>query len=897
MSKMLLIDGNSIMNRGYFALPNTLTAPDGSHTNAILGFLNIFYKVYEEEKPTHIAVAFDVHAPTFRHKMYEDYKGTRHGMDPELREQFPLIKEILSLMGITCMEMAGFEADDLIGTMSRQGINSGYEVTILSGDRDLLQLATDTVLVRIPKTKGGKTTVENYYADDVISEYGVTPTEFIDMKGLMGDTSDNIPGVQGIGPKTASQIIQKYHTIEAALEDIDNVKPNKARENLDRFREMAIFSRELATIKLDVDMDINADDTSSDRNLIYGEEVYRRLKVLDLKSLLKRFDGKMTDKGAKEDKDSGHIITDDNATGSDIDSPELIDYRLNISDSSLDDIINIIIDKACDYIGFFPFVVDGQMVGGAVAIDCDIYISREPSISELRSRIPDSVIISMMNIKDYISLLGITEDDNMFDVSIAAYLIDPLKSVQDYDYLAVKYLGTDMDDRNKLIGKKELTIFSFDDEDVRKYLAYNAYTAFAVYPILSSMLSDKGEESLYKDVEYPSMFVLASMEKYGIKTDGDILRNYGEKVDDRINQLSSEIINLAGEDFNINSTKQLGVILFEKLGLTSGKKTKSGYSTGADVLEKIKDQHEIIPKILEYRKLTKLKSTYVDGLLSTIRSDGRIHSTFNQTVTATGRISSTEPNLQNIPARSSEGREIRKAFIPEDGYVFVDADYSQIELRVMAAISGDETLIEAFNQAKDIHAITASQVFGVNLEDVTPDLRRKAKAVNFGIIYGISSFGLGEDLGISRKEAKEYIEKYFETYSKVKEYLDEKVNEAKTEGYVKTLYGRIRPIPELKSSNFMQRAFGERVAMNSPIQGTAADIIKIAMVSVFRELKKRGLKSRLILQIHDELLIETLEEEVDEVKQLLEDAMVSAAELAVPLFVDVHTGNSLYDAK
>ena len=609
MSKMLLIDGNSIMNRGYFALPNTLTAPDGSHTNAILGFLNIFYKVYEEEKPTHIAVAFDVHAPTFRHKMYEDYKGTRHGMDPELREQFPLIKEILSLMGITCMEMAGFEADDLIGTMSRQGINSGYEVTILSGDRDLLQLATDTVLVRIPKTKGGKTTVENYYADDVISEYGVTPTEFIDMKGLMGDTSDNIPGVQGIGPKTASQIIQKYHTIEAALEDIDNVKPNKARENLDRFREMAIFSRELATIKLDVDMDINADDTSSDRNLIYGEEVYRRLKVLDLKSLLKRFDGKMTDKGAKEDKDSGHIITDDNATGSDIDSPELIDYRLNISDSSLDDIINIIIDKACDYIGFFPFVVDGQMVGGAVAIDCDIYISREPSISELRSRIPDSVIISMMNIKDYISLLGITEDDNMFDVSIAAYLIDPLKSVQDYDYLAVKYLGTDMDDRNKLIGKKELTIFSFDDEDVRKYLAYNAYTAFAVYPILSSMLSDKGEESLYKDVEYPSMFVLASMEKYGIKTDGDILRNYGEKVDDRINQLSSEIINLAGEDFNINSTKQLGVILFEKLGLTSGKKTKSGYSTGADVLEKIKDQHEIIPKILEYRKLTKLKST------------------------------------------------------------------------------------------------------------------------------------------------------------------------------------------------------------------------------------------------------------------------------------------------
>ncbi len=890
MSKLLLIDGNSIMNRGYFALPNTLTAPDGSHTNAILGFLNIFYKVYEDEKPTHIAVAFDVHAPTFRHKMYEEYKGTRHGMDPELREQFPLMKDILSLMGITCMEKAGFEADDLIGTMSRQGIDNGFEVTILSGDRDLLQLATDSVLVRIPKTKGGKTTVENYYASDVEAEYGVTPIEFIEMKGLMGDTSDNIPGVQGIGPKTASQIIQKYHTIEAALEDIENVKPNKARENLDKMRDMALFSRDLATIKLDVEMDISAQDTSCDRNVIYGQEVYRRLKVLDLKSVLKRFET-----ASKKAPASDSI--DNKATSDTGFSGELSGVDINIQDASTDEIIKNIKKSDEEYIGFYPFMIDGQLAGGAVALGKDVYITREDSISEIRRLLPETVLISMMSIKEHIYNLSLSEEDRLFDVSIAAYLIDPLKSVQSYDYLAIKYLGTDMDDKNALIGKKEITIFSFDDEDVRKYIAYNAYAAYELYPVLKLKLEEMGELALYNDIEYPSMYVLASMERYGVRADAQFLKDFGNNIDQKIEVLSDEITRLAGEEFNINSTKQLGVILFEKLGLSSGKKTKSGYSTSADVLEKIKDQHEIVPAILEYRKLTKLKSTYVEGLLQTIRKDGRIHSTFNQTVTATGRISSTEPNLQNIPARSSEGREIRKAFIPEDGYVFVDADYSQIELRVMAAISEDETLINAFNEAKDIHAITAQQVFDVTPEEVTPDLRRKAKAVNFGIIYGISSFGLGEDLGISRKEAKEYIDKYFETYSRVKEYLDLKVSEAKSSGYVKTLYGRIRPIPELGSSNFMQRSFGERVAMNSPIQGTAADIIKLSMIAVYRELKKRKLKSRLILQIHDELLIEASVDEKEQVEKLLEEAMEGAAKLAVPLYVDVHTGDSLFDAK
>ena len=873
MSKLLLIDGNSIMNRGYFALPKELTTGDGIHTNAILGFLNIFYKVYEEEKPSHIAVAFDVHAPTFRHKMFEDYKGTRHGMDDELREQFPIIKEILALMGITCMEKAGYEADDLIGTMSREGIKEGMEVTILSGDRDLLQLATDTVLVRIPKTKAGKTTVENYYASDVEAEYGVTPLEFIEMKGLMGDTSDNIPGVQGIGPKTASAIIQKYHSIEEALNHIDEIKPDKARKNLDESRDIALFSRDLATIKLDCEMDKKASETAVSNEDIYSDDVYNRFKELELKSLLKRF-GAAADTEKPKEK-----------------------LELKITDKSLSDIVALIKKEKVSEIGLYPFMVDGALFGGAVAVDEEVYITREDGIAAIRGIIPSGVTIDMLSIKEHIGTFDLKEEDKLYDVGIAAYLAEPLRSSYTYDYLADNYLGNVFEDEKTLIGKKEITIFSIDDEDVRKSLAYKAYTALKTAPVLREKLEALGETSLYETIEYPTLFVLNYMEKTGIGTKRDVLVDYGNELDKKVEALTADIYMLAGEEFNINSPKQLGVILFEKMGLSGGKKTKSGYSTGAEILLKIKDDHEIIPLILQYRQLTKLKSTYVEGLLPCIKEDGRIHSTFNQTVTATGRLSSTEPNLQNLPTRTALGREIRKAFVPEEGYTFVDADYSQIELRVMAAISEDKNLIEAFREAKDIHAITASQVFGVDPEDVTPELRRRAKAVNFGIIYGISSFGLGEDLGISRKEASGYIEKYFETYSRVKQYLDDKVAEAKEDGYVKTLYGRIRPIPELKSSNFMQRSFGERVAMNSPIQGTAADIIKLAMIKVYKELKARGLKSRLILQIHDELLIETHMDEVEEVKQLLKDCMQNAVSLAVPLYVDVHEGDSLYEAK
>ena len=874
MSKLLLIDGNSIMNRGYFALPNTLTNSKGLHTNALLGFLNIFYRIYSEEKPDSIIVAFDVHEPTFRHKMYPEYKGTRKGMDPELREQFPVIKDILTSMGVTYMENGGYEADDIIGTYSVLGSEKGYEVTILSGDRDLLQLATDNVLVRIPKTKGGQTTIENYHAKDVMDEYGVTPHEFIEMKGLMGDSSDNIPGVQGIGPKTASNIIQKYHSIEAALEDIENVKPDKARKNLDAEREMALFSRDLATIKLDCELDKTIDDAKVSDESVYSTEVYNIFLENGMKSLLKRFENKDISK----DKIAVNINVE----------PKDIDYST---------LISTINKSGEESVGIGLTRIDDTIYGAAVSVGDDTFIVRDDKITNLRKDIKSDITLCFISLKEYIDDFNLKEQDCLFDASVAAYLLEPLDNSYDYSHISGRFLDAELEDEKLLIGKDVPTIFSFDMENYRKLISFMAFVANKSRSVLLDRLSEKEMLSLYTEIEYPVIFVLNSMEKFGVEVKKDFLVSYGEELDKKIEELTQEIYKLAGEEFNINSTKQLGVILFEKLGLKSGKKTKSGYSTSVDVLTKIKDEHEIIPLILEYRSKTKLRSTYIEGLISTIKSDGRIHSKFNQTVTATGRLSSTEPNLQNIPTRTAEGREIRRAFVPMDGYTFVDADYSQIELRVMASISGDESLIDAFNSSKDIHAITASQVFDVPLDEVTPNLRRRAKAVNFGIIYGISSFGLGEDLGISRKEAKEYIDKYFATYSKIKEYLDESVQSAKDKGYVKTAFNRIRPIPELSSSNFMQRSFGERVAMNSPIQGTAADIIKIAMINVAKELEKRKLKSRLILQIHDELLIETALDEVEEVSALLKDCMESAAELAVPLYVDVHTGDSLYDAK
>ena len=905
MSKLLLIDGNSIMNRGFFALPVDLTNAEGLHTNALLGFLNIFFKIYEEERPDHIGVAFDVHKPTFRHEQYADYKGTRHAMADELREQMPVIKEILRAMKIAVVELPGYEADDVIGTMSRMGMNEGMEVTILSGDRDLLQLATDTVMIRIPKTKAGKTTMENYRAAEVQETYGVTPVEFIEMKGLMGDTSDNIPGVPGVGPKTAEKLIKQYHTVEEVIAHIPDMPKNKLRQNLEENTEMAVFSRDLSRILLTAPVEVTIADTAVGKEDILSAETKKVFLRYDLKSLLKHF-GKSTKPATEQgsggsSQDFTELEADlpfGNAadTGSESGAEE---YEFLMEEAKLSEVKNLPEDG--DVVGFYPVLAGESLIGCAFSWHGTVRMVSTGDVAAVYEAISSllrrNVTISVMSLKPLIKPFGITPDDNWFNVKVAAYLIDPMKGEYPYDQLLLSYLGIEKPGEKELVGKQEINIFSWSIPEARTCFALKAYAAEMLCPVLKKKLARMNMEELYSKIEHPLTFVLRDMEELGIRVDRGALTEYGSKLNGRIAELTQEIYSLAGETFNINSTKQLGQILFEKLELPSGKKTKSGYSTNAEVLGKLVGAHPIVPAILEYRQLTKLSSTYVEGLLNGIAADGRIHSTFHQTVTATGRISSADPNLQNIPTRTELGRELRKVFIPEDGYSFVDADYSQIELRVMAAMSGDENLIDAFKHSEDIHASTASKVFGVPIEEVDSGLRRKAKAVNFGIIYGISSFGLGQDLGISREEAQEYINQYFATYPGVKVYLDRLVKEGKSEGTVRTLYNRIRPIPELKSPQFMVRQFGERVAMNSPIQGTAADIIKIAMIHVSQKLKEMGLKSRLILQIHDELLIETAKEEEEVVRKLLEDEMVHAAELSVELFVDVHTGENLYDAK
>ncbi len=872
MKKLLLIDGNSIMNRGFYALPVDLTNQEGLHTNALLGFLNIFFRIYEEEHPTNICVAFDVHQPTFRHEQYKEYKGKRNPMPDELREQMPVIKEILKTMHIPTAELGGYEADDLIGTLSRQGEEAGMEVTVLSGDRDLLQLATEQVMIRIPKTRGGKTTVEDYKAAEVQATYGVTPVEFIEMKGLMGDTSDNIPGVPGIGPKTAEKLIRTYHTVEAVIEHIPDLPQNKMRAALEENSEMAVFSRDLSRILLTAPVPVSLEETEVSREELLSDSVRDCFMKLELKSLLKHFSG------VEEEKREFH--------------PEIRDGRLSE--------VKAFAEKG-DTVGFYPVFADGVLLGTAFSLKDTVFLTATDAVASVYELLSwflrNEITIAVPGIKNFIRPFRITPEENWFDTEVAAYLIDPLAGDYPYHSLVEKYLGFEVKSEKEMIGKQELTVFAFSTPEFREVFAMKAYTAQALCPILKKKLEDMDMAELYRTMEHPATFVLQDMEEYGIRVDRPALEAYGNRLDQRIEALTREIYDAAGETFNINSTKQLGTILFEKLELPSGKKTKSGYSTNVDVLMKLRESHPIIPAILEYRQLTKLRSTYVEGLMTAIAEDGRIHSRFHQTVTATGRISSSEPNLQNIPMRTELGRELRKIFVPEDGFLFVDADYSQIELRVMAAMSEDENLIEAFRQSQDIHASTASKVFHVPLDQVDSGLRRKAKAVNFGIIYGISSFGLGQDLDISRKEAQEYIDQYFETYQGVKRFLDLLVETGKETGAVRTLYNRIRPIPELKSSNFMTRQFGERVAMNSPIQGTAADIIKTAMIRVRDELLERGMKSRLILQIHDELLIEAAVDEVDQVKELLERNMVHAAELAVPLYVDMHTGANLYDTK
>ena len=864
------------MNRAFYGIPD-MTTNDGRHTNAIYGFLNIILKVIEEEQATHICVAFDLKKKTFRHEMYEAYKGTRKGMPEELHEQMPRIKEILQAMHIRIVEQEGFEADDLIGTLSKKGEREGFAVTILSGDRDLLQLATDTVLVRIPKTKHGKTEVEDYYAKNVVETYGVTPLIFIDMKGLMGDTSDNIPGVPGIGEKTAAKLLAEYGDLDGVYAAVDSMKASKMKQNLIENKDLAYLSKTLATIKLDCPIPFEFSEATYHDP--FNAEAYTLFEDLELKSFYKRFSVEK-----KEELTFETVLIDD------IDGYNALLAKLQ---------------KAKE-VSFAWITQDGEALGVAVCMDLEhvylirfmMFITEAMVADNLLALSRDyQVQLACMHVKKLLSFLDFHEEDAVFDAGLAAYLLQPNQSEYEYDTLAKVYLDVTLPSEKEMLGKEKLGYFSFEDEKVQKWMAYQAIVPYKIKSVLREKLKETGMESLYDEMELPCLYALYEMEKNGIRVDGEALHQYGKKLRTRIEELTAEIHAMAGEEFNINSPKKLGEILFEKLGLKNGKKTKTGYSTSAEVLEKLKNAHPIIPKILEYRQLTKLNSTYAEGLTGYIRADGRIHGKFHQTVTVTGRISSADPNLQNIPTRMPLGREIRKVFIPEEGSVFVDADYSQIELRVLAHMSGDAALIAAYQADEDIHAITASQVFDVPLDQVDSTLRRKAKAVNFGIVYGISSFGLGQDLDISRKEAEGYIEKYFATYGKVKKFLDRTVEDAKKNGYTVTMFGRRRPIPELASSNFMTRSFGERAAMNAPVQGTAADIIKIAMVRVNRRLKEEHLQSKLVLQIHDELIIETKKEELEIVQKILVEEMMHAVDLTVPLLVDANVGDSWYDAK
>lgn len=868
--KIVLIDGHSILNRAFYGVPD-LTNSEGLHTNAVYGFLNIMFKILDEEKPEYLTVTFDVHAPTFRHEMYQEYKGTRKPMAEELRQQVPVIKEVLKAMNIEIIEQAGLEADDLLGTISHQCEKEGLDVSIISGDRDTLQLATEHIKVRIPKTKQGKTEIEDYLAADVKEHYGVTPTEFIDVKALMGDTSDNIPGVPGIGEKTATKIIQEYKTIENAYEHVEELKPPRASKNLKEFWEQAQMSKMLATIKLDAETGF--DLKGARHGNPYTKEAHELFQKLQFKNLLGRFDVETS-------------ANDVEAAFCEVTGKAAIEKIFKEAEKTG----KVGVAFSRDEGNVLPLFAHPSGIGRialcyaekkTVTIPCDMEMDLETlagMISDLAGKVK---VFSMCGLKEYLNYLPQAKRENSFDVIVAAYLLNPLKSDYDYEDVAREQLGLLIDEKAEESTKA----------------CYEAYTAYMAVEPLNRKMEEAGMTELFREIEMPLVFTLYEMEQAGIHVEGEALKVYGDQLGSRIVELEKEIYEMAGETFNINSPKQLGVILFEKLEMPHAKKTKTGYSTAADVLDKLASEYPIVAKILEYRQLTKLKSTYADGLATFIGPDGRIHGKFNQTITATGRISSTEPNLQNIPVRMELGRLIRKVFVPKEGCVFVDADYSQIELRILAHCSGDEQLIQAYREARDIHRMTASQVFHVPFDEVTDLQRRNAKAVNFGIVYGISSFGLSQDLSITRKEAARYIEHYFETYPGIKTFLDQCVADAKEKGYAVTLFGRRRPVPELKSSNFMQRSFGERVAMNAPIQGTAADIIKIAMIRVSDELKKRNMKSRMILQVHDELLIEAAEEEVDEVKKILKEEMEHAASLSVPLLADMHTGKNWYEAK
>lgn len=875
--KLVLIDGHSILNRAFFGIPD-LTNAEGLHTNAVYGFLNILLKILDEEKPDYLTVAFDVHAPTFRHKMFDAYKGTRKPMAEELRQQVPLIKEMLTSMGVKIIEQAGYEADDLLGTISKRAEAEGMEVAVVSGDRDLLQLASNHIKIRIPKTKRTGTEIEDYYAADVKEKYQVTPIEFIDVKALMGDTADNIPGVPGIGEKTATNLIVAYGTIENAYAHVEEIKPNRAKENLKEHYDMAQMSKTLATIEIHADIEYSLEDAKM--HDLFTPEAYLMCKRLEFKNLLARFQVDAPKNNAEEFF----------AEADTFETAEKVFGEVKTAGETA-----LVLMHAEEKLLGAAFAYGEEKI---VYVPVEGFLTEEYLKEKCTELAQSGVKFITFELKELVKMLHLTQGTEHFDVTLGAYLLNPLQNTYSYEDIAKDELNLMIPSQTDLLGKIRLEqAYAQKKEGFLKCVCYMAYVAFQAKPVLLHKLEETKMKHLYDDIELPLVYVLADMEREGIAIDRTALAEYGQSLVSRIEELEQNIYKEAGEEFNINSPKQLGIILFEKLSMPYGKKTKTGYSTAADVLDKLAPEFPVVADVLEYRQLTKLKSTYADGLANYIDEDGRIRSTFNQTITATGRISSTEPNLQNIPIRMELGRQIRKVFHPKEGFTFVDADYSQIELRVLAHMSGDPMLIQAYKDARDIHRTTASQVFHIPFDEVTDLQRRNAKAVNFGIVYGISSFGLSQDLSISRKEAAEYIERYFQTYPGIKQFLDQLVADAKETGYSISMFGRRRPVPELTSSNFMQRSFGERVAMNAPIQGTAADIIKIAMIRVHNRLKAEGLKSRLLLQVHDELLIEAKEDEVLIVRRILDEEMHHAAKLDVELEIDTHEGKTWYEAK
>lgn len=901
MEKLVVIDGNSILNRAFYGIMGSkmLMTADGTYTNAVYGFLAIMFKMMEEINPNYMVVAFDVKAPTKRHEMYKDYKGTRKGMPDELASQMPIIKEVLKAMNIKVIEMAGYEADDILGTLSRYGESKGLEVRLLTGDRDSFQLATDKTTIMLPRTKGGKTETEFFDRDKILETYGVEPLQMIEVKGLMGDSSDNIPGVPGIGEKTALTLIKTYGTIDELYKKLENDEATtvkgKTKEKLIENKDLAYLSKTLGTINVEAPIEKNLEDYKVEE--WNKPEVYKLFKELRFNRYIERFSltaGDIQTENVQNEKFKFETkILEENEAEEIFKIVKKEKEFYYLSEIEICENTELVIAKEIVKIYFYVKEKNTVYVADFKKYEKDLKeIFENTEILKISHDIKiDSILLKQQNVE---------AENMMFDVKIAGYLLNATSGAYKISDLTSLYINYDLDEHIDTKQNEQTSLF----DEVEKQKEYDELKASETYflmqlkPVLEEKLKEINSYKLFEEIEMPTAEVLANMQYNGVYVDEKEILKFGNHLKKELEELRIDIYRQAGEEFNVNSTQQLGKILFEKLGLTAGKKNKNGYATDVETLEKIREEHPIVSKILEYRKIMKLNSTYVEGLLPYIHEKtGRIHSYFHQTVTATGRLSSTDPNLQNIPTRTELGRKLRKVFKAQENKIFVDADYSQIELRVLAHMSKDEIMVEAFKTDQDIHTICASQVFKVPVEKVSKQLRSRAKAVNFGIVYGISDFGLAEQIDIKRKEAKEYIEQYLETYSGIKSFMSDIVEHAKEKGYVETEFGRRRYIPELASKNYMVRQFGQRAAMNTPIQGTAADIMKIAMIKVYNELKKRNLKSKIVLQIHDEMLIETELSEKEEVYEILKQSMENAVQLSVPLKVEIEEGKSWYQAK